>query len=382
MTSQSGNETDEDDLGQERVKPDSNCAKFCDFSCSKISSMISTNKLIPHEMSDLRSDLEKLLLYSASKATWAKHCSAWKLYDEFCQFYNVKFELPVSIGYARAFATWAVSKRKLKNTTVKSYLSSLNVAHTLSGSFSSNLNSDPCVKLAMRGAENIANVNGTCKTDRLPMNIHLLNILRHRISELPWSPFSKQIFWTACTLCFFTSCRMGELVPSQERNFDASTTLLWDNVREINNTEFIMFVPYSKTTGFKGKIVDIFKIKGDKNCPAAAIRKLRKMMREKTDFKSNVPVFSFHSGKNLTKKQINLWLSSLLEDFVDSNHKITGHSFRAGIPSTLACYPDEFPNNVIKTWGMWESNSYKLYIKHEREGKRALFEKIVKCLYN
>ena len=382
MTSQSGNETDEDDLGQERVKPDSNCAKFCDFSCSKISSMISTNKLIPHEMSDLRSDLEKLLLYSASKATWAKHCSAWKLYDEFCQFYNVKFELPVSIGYARAFATWAVSKRKLKNTTVKSYLSSLNVAHTLSGSFSSNLNSDPCVKLAMRGAENIANVNGTCKTNRLPMNIHLLNILRHRISELPWSPFSKQIFWTACTLCFFTSCRMGELVPSQERNFDASTTLLWDNVREINNTEFIMFVPYSKTTGFKGKIVDIFEIKGDKNCPAAAIRKLRKMMREKTDFKSNVPVFSFHSGKNLTKKQINLWLSSLLEDFVDSNHKITGHSFRAGIPSTLACFPDEFPNNVIKTWGMWESNSYKLYIKHEREGKRALFEKIVKCLYN
>ena len=382
MTSRSGNETDEDDLGQERVKPDSNCAKFCDFSCSKISSMISTNKLIPHEMSDLRSDLEKLLLYSASKATWAKHCSAWKLYDEFCQFYNVKFELPVSIGYARAFATWAVSKRKLKNTTVKSYLSSLNVAHTLSGSFSSNLNSDPCVKLAMRGAENIANVNGTCKTDRLPMNIHLLNILRHRISELPWSPFSKQIFWTACTLCFFTSCRMGELVPSQERNFDASTTLLWDNIREINNTEFIMFVPYSKTTGFKGKIVDIFEIKGDKNCPAAAIRKLRKMMREKTDFKSNVPVFSFHSGKNLTKKQINLWLSSLLEDFVDSNHKITGHSFRAGIPSTLACYPDEFPNNVIKTWGMWESNSYKLYIKHEREGKRALFGKIVKCLYN
>ena len=382
MTSQSGNETDEDDLGQERVKPDSNCAKFCDFSCSKISSMISTNKLLPHEMSDLRSDLEKLLIYSASKATWAKHCSAWKLYDEFCHFYNVKFELPVPIGYARAFATWAVSRRKLKNTTVKSYLSSLNVAHTLSGSFSSNLNSDPCVKLAMRGAENIANVNGTCKTNRLPMNIHLLNILRHRISELPWSPFSKQIFWTACTLCFFTSCRMGELVPSQERNFDASTTLLWDNVREISNTEFIMFVPYSKTTGFKGKIVDIFEIKGDKNCPAAALRKLRKLVREKTDFKSNVPVFSFQSGKNLTKKQINSWLGSLLEDFVDSNHKITGHSFRAGIPSTLACYPDEFPNNVIKTWGMWESNSYKLYIKHEREGKRALFEKIVKCLYN
>ena len=117
---------------------------------------------------------------------------------------------------------------------------------------------------------------------------------------------------------------MGELVPSLERTFDARTTLLWDNVREINNTEFIIFVPYSKTTGFKGKIVDIFEIKEDKNCPAAALRKLRKMMMEKTDFRSEVPVFSFNSGKNLTKKQINLWLGSLLEDFVDSNHKITG----------------------------------------------------------
>ena len=60
MTSQSGNETDEDDLGQEIVKPDTNCAKFCSNSCSKISSIINTDKLIPHVMSDLRGDLEKL----------------------------------------------------------------------------------------------------------------------------------------------------------------------------------------------------------------------------------------------------------------------------------------------------------------------------------
>ena len=54
MTSQSGNETDEDDLGQETVKPDSNCAKFCSNSCSQISSIIKTDRLIPHAMSDLR----------------------------------------------------------------------------------------------------------------------------------------------------------------------------------------------------------------------------------------------------------------------------------------------------------------------------------------
>ena len=60
---------------------------------------------------------------------------------------------------------------------VKSYISSLNVAHVLSNSSNTNLNSDPCVKFALKGAENIRCTSGLCKRDRLPMNIHLLNIL-------------------------------------------------------------------------------------------------------------------------------------------------------------------------------------------------------------
>ena len=344
--------------------------------------MIKTDQLLPHEMSDLRGDLEKLILYSASKATWAKHCSAWRLYSKFCQIYNVKFDLPITAKYARAFATWAVSKRKLKDTTVKSYISSLNVAHVLSNFSNTNLNSDPCVKFALKGAENINCSSGVCKKDRLPMNIHLLKILRHRISELSWSPFAKQVFWTACTVCFFTSCRMGELVPTNEKSFDPATTLLWGNVRKMDETEFTLFIPYSKTTGFKGKIVDVFEIDSDKNCPAAALRRLWKMAVDTKGFSVNKPVFSFSSGKNLTKKQINLWLSTLLDDFVDSNHKITGHSFRAGIPSTLASFPDEYSVKIIKEWGMWESNCYKLYTKQEREGKRTLFERIVTSMYS
>ena len=65
----------------------------------------------------------------------------------------------------------------------------------------------------------------TVKQDRLSMNIYLLEILSHRLSELSWSEFSKQIFLTACSLSFFTACRMGEIVPALERSFDPATTL-------------------------------------------------------------------------------------------------------------------------------------------------------------
>ena len=67
---------------------------------------------------------------------------------------------------------------------------------------------------------------------------------------------------------------MGELVPTNEKSFDPATTLLWGNVRKMDETEFTLFIPYSKTTGFKGKIVDVFEIDSDKNCPAAALRRL------------------------------------------------------------------------------------------------------------
>ena len=67
-------------------------------------------------------------------------------------------------------------------------------------------------------------------------------------------------------------------------------------------------------------------------------------------------------------------------DFTDEKHKITGHSFRAAIPSALSSFPTENSIEDIKEWGSWESSCYTKYMKHEREKKRALFTRIVSCL--
>ena len=103
--------------------------------------------------------------------------------------------------------------------------------------------------MAIKGAENISCLKNTVKPDRLPMNVHLLEILSHRLAELDWSAISKQIVWSACAVYFFTSCRMGELVPTYEKNFDPSTTLRWENVNFLEDGEILMFIPYSKSTG-------------------------------------------------------------------------------------------------------------------------------------
>ena len=249
-----GEDSDEADLGQGQEKPCNNAWKFSNTSSSKVHSLISKD-LLPVEMSSLCHDLENLVLYSSSESTWKKHVSAWKLYENFCAEYNIKFKLPITVEYARAFVTWSASKINLKGSTIKSYVSSLNIAHTLSNTPSCNLNSDKCVKMAIKGTENISCLKNTVKPDRLPMNVHLLEILSHRLAELDWSAISKQIVWSACAVCFFTSCRMGELVPTYKKNFDPSTALIWENVKFLEDGEILIFIPYSKSTGYKGKVV-------------------------------------------------------------------------------------------------------------------------------
>ena len=105
------------------------------------------------------------------------------------------------------------------------------------------------------------------------------------------------------------------------------------------------------------------------------------MVDKKGYFSESKPVFSFPSGKNLTKRKLNMVLENLLGDFTDEKFRITGHSFRAAIPSALSAFPNENSVSDVKDWGSWESSSYNLYLKNEKEKKRALFEKIVSCLY-
>ena len=84
------------------------------------------------------------------------------------------------------------------------------------------------------------------------------------------------------------------------------------------------------------------------------------------------PVFALKSGKNFTKKAFNKGLELLLSDFCDTNHKITGHSFRAAIPTLISSISDKCTVSELKEWGNWESSSFKVYEK-TKERKSVCF---------
>jgi hypothetical protein len=87
--------------------------------------------------------------------------------------------------------------------------------------------------------------------------------------------------------------------------------------------------------------------------------------------------FRFSNGKNLTTGHLNNILSALLPDFcVPGEDSISCHSFRAGIPSTLALFPDLAKTDDIKGWGRWHSDCFNRYTRLRHDQKKAIFDKI------
>ena len=343
-------DSDDDSIGQELPHLLKNPAKFLYEFNPSVESMLKTKELLAPEFHDL-CNLSNPILYSSTKQTWAKNCSPWKLFTEFCTDYNIKFVLPIKKEYIRAFVTWAATKKNLRSSTIRTYISSLNVAHALSNIEGVNLSSDICTKLALKGVKNYSDPALTQRAVRLPISFDLLRVLGHRINCLNWGELAKQVFWSACTTSFFLSCRMGKILSPFQGNFEPRSTLKWENVVFSENKEVLLFVPYSKTNGFEGKIIDLYPIKGSKFCPASSLIRLKKLAMAEGLWKPENPVFAFKSGKFLTKQKINSWLGSILSDFADEFHVITGHSFRAAIPSILSSQPKNSSFKANQEWG-------------------------------
>jgi hypothetical protein len=123
------------------------------------------------------------------------------------------------------------------------------------------------------------------------------------------------VIWTACTLAFYASLRLGEILAVHCENFDTQTTLTWKNVKFLNFDEILLFLPYTKTGKCAGEFVDVFPT-CDLTCPVMALRKLMYIQIDKNVFDMQKPVFMFTSGKLLTVKHFNQVLKDLLSNQV------------------------------------------------------------------
>jgi len=351
-----------------------NHEKFSMARQGEVSRHLHTTALLKSTGSFMCKNLEMLILYSKTNTTWSKHCSAWNALQEFSSYSNTD-TWPVDIHTARKFVVWALQHKHLKPDTVKAYLSSIKLAHTLGEIECKNFTTDGIIKMALTGARNINFLQNTAIRDRPPMTLSSLQILGHELAHTDWKVFSKQVVWTACLISFFTSCRMGELLSVNTNSYDKNTTLLWKHVNLWTDYATV-YIPFTKVKGLQGHVIDIFSFKLDSCCPFSALKSLKNMSIENNSYCENKPVFSFESGKLLTVNKLNEILELLLRHVCIAGLKYSCHSFRAAIPTLISNFPDKSYTADIMDWGEWDTTSYRLYAKSDVGRKKFLFHKI------
>jgi len=252
----------------------------------------------------------------------------------------------------------------------------------LRGLPSSHLSEDGLSSLLLKGIEHSSDSFNSNTNTRRVMTLPLLVILGQRIEATSWNPLDKQVVWAAATTCFFGTTRMGEILASQEKSFSPSSDLQWSDVRCSSPDSILIHLKQPKSGIPGGEMVDLFPFPGFNCCPVQALKKLRAYQLEADIKDESLPVFRFGSGKNLTCGMFNKILADLLPEFcVPGRDSITCHSFRAGIPSTLAMFPDLINSDQIKGWGRWQSDCYQLYTRLSLVEKEQIFHKIKQALY-
>ena len=287
------------------------------------------------------------------------------------QCFNNDVTFPLSQLSVIIFIGW-LDNRGLAMSTINSYLAGLRLIHLTLGHDIPHLRSD-IVNQILAGKKNLDAVKPSPKPVRIPITPTMLRVLKHAISKDDLHYFDKRLFWFLCVVAFHGSFRLGELLTRRPNQFDPNYALLGRHIVSsptiINNvsSSFLeITLTSSKCSPTSSTVVDVYPT-GSDICPVKAYTKLLNQQILNQD----LPAFRLYSGKNLTPALFNKKLKFWLTSFIDfSAFSVSGHSFRAGIPTILASMG--YHSSDIKSIGRWSSRAFLLYTKLPRTKRVAM----------
>jgi hypothetical protein len=325
---------------------------------------------------DLPEFVVNLIAASYAKSSWSKLISVMNALKKFEMESNLKCTFPLSQEVLLNFSAWGYHVKHWKASTIAAYVSSLATVHKLR-----NLDDKTCnnflTKRLIQGVQNLELYDTAPSHTRKVMTLPLLIILGNQIATTDWEDSSKQIVWTAALLAFFGCMRFGELLPNHKHSFCPDDTLLWSDIKSLDENSFLIHVKTPKSKAKEGEFVDIFEFTDHGVCPVAALKRLRKI----TGGVKGKPVFMFPEGHCLTLTCMNTLIRLLLYPAIgEYANYLSCHSFRGAIPSALGKMLGKEGGEETKDWGRWSSSAYLLYSRLKLDRKKAIFDKVILAL--
>jgi hypothetical protein len=164
-------------------------------------------------------------------------------------------------------------------------------------------------------------------------------------------------------------------LPPLPSSFDPFQTLLWSDISFRQDSSVLLHIKIPKSSSPNGDFIDLFPFPDPRYCPTSFLKQLRANQLSLSSFQITLPVFRFSTQKNLTPSHLSSLLCSLLQPLhiLGTYDSLSGHSFRAGIPSTLATLPQPPSEFKIKLWGRWTSEAYQQYLRLKTDQRRNIF---------
>jgi hypothetical protein len=280
---------------------------------------------------DLPEHVVNLIAASYAKSSRSKLISVMNAVKKFENESKLKCTFPMTQEVLLNFSAWGYHVKRWKASTIAAYVSSLATVHKLR-----NLDDKICnnflTKRLIQGVQNLELYETEPSHTRKVMTLPLLIILGNQIATTDWVDSSKQIVWTAALLAYFGCMRFGELLPNNKHSFCPDDTLLWSDIKSLDENSFLIHVKTPNSKAKEGEFVDIFEFEGHGVCPVAALKRLKNMMG---GVKCK-PVFMFPEGHCLTLSCMNTLIKSLMYPVIgDYANYLSCHYFRSAIPSAL-----------------------------------------------
>jgi hypothetical protein len=320
----------------------------------------------------------KLNATAVSVTTWNKYLSAVKKLTQYCSKFSQILQWPLTDTLLCGFVLWCLETEKLKSETVKAYLYGLSHIQKIHGFAPIPVAASPTLPYILSGAKNRNTAKETVKR-RHPITYQHLQKIRQYIVNSHWCKYNKIVMWTCSLVAFFGSFRLGELLSKKTRTFDKTSTLLKKHIiQATTTTSWEVWIQSPKSKLPQGETVTLFPFPNQKYCPVFFLNKLDRQQRKHDLNKDDLPFFRFQSGRNITVKKMNKFLTRIFTP--EGKEYIRGHSFRSGLVSSAANYPDLINDAHIKGWGRWRSNAFLRYEHFDVEQKKYIFNKLIATL--
>jgi hypothetical protein len=322
---------------------------------------------------------------SISLHTWARYESAWHSFVRFCEFENIAIVWPIPLKLIRLYVLWADGEAGLSASTIKAYLSALSQLQSLTGLGKGEFVSDSWIKILLKGKENAKVYEFAKVSKRKPVTFEILQLIGHQIMSSNWPEYTKNMIWSLSLVAFWGSFRIGELLTSSQNQFDNCTNLTWNDILFKQDGSVVIRIKSPKNAIFPGHFVDLFPCSQDiAYCPIYYLKNLKLSQAKLGIHLQSFSPFILQDGSLFASNQFIHVISDLLEPLgvLNETDVITGHSFRFGIPSTLAALRDPELSSDVSIWGRWTSSAYQSYVKLVTDQKRKIFERISHYLFN